>query len=449
MRMYKLFSYIVCVAAALAVAACTHEMEEVAAPSETVSLQFVVGDFPAFGEAETRAIGTPDVGKTAWEFGDELQIRIDNSQMGYTPCATLVNNEDGWEIKDGNICYRDGITDVKGTVLYAPDYKMLKDGTVQRKDGAGGGRNEYIVGTCTVDVQNRAVHIDFSQAQRNYARLRIASVPHKSLRVRFTKFAACPDTEASAYDYNNVVTDQHGNAFFYGRMEQNGQIQVRYGETLLTTYTFSQATETGKSYALNAPFISAEAMGYEDILNAVQAQVDANQTDIKILFSESAGGRELTAISEVIRNQSEGSIDLTVMGMKSVPTKGFSYWNVLRSLQVPDVEEAGLEAFKNCSGLEVLTAPKLTTLHSGVFRSCPKLVSVTLGAVTYADESQEAVFDSDRTSGIYLNVSDKQRILEKGTDNIWRSTEDSYFSSSQHDARMFMDYTFQEVIVWW
>ena len=30
------------------------------------NVQLVVGEFPSFGDSQTRAIGTPDEGKTSW-----------------------------------------------------------------------------------------------------------------------------------------------------------------------------------------------------------------------------------------------------------------------------------------------------------------------------------------------------------------------------------------------
>ena len=38
------------------------------------NVQLVVREFPSFGDSQTRAIGTPDEGKTSWAVGDELLI---------------------------------------------------------------------------------------------------------------------------------------------------------------------------------------------------------------------------------------------------------------------------------------------------------------------------------------------------------------------------------------
>ena len=52
-------------------------------PQETTALQFVVGDFPTFGEGtQTRVIGTQDEGKTAWEKDDQIIITLTSKKYG-------------------------------------------------------------------------------------------------------------------------------------------------------------------------------------------------------------------------------------------------------------------------------------------------------------------------------------------------------------------------------
>ena len=59
--------------AVLVTASCSNELDETLQPANNGTLQFVVGDFPAFGESgQTRAIGTQDEGKTAWEMVSRL-----------------------------------------------------------------------------------------------------------------------------------------------------------------------------------------------------------------------------------------------------------------------------------------------------------------------------------------------------------------------------------------
>ncbi|MBR6602267.1 MAG: hypothetical protein IKK87_10595 [Bacteroidaceae bacterium] len=86
--MRKIFQYILMAVAVVATASCSNELDEVLQPAGNGNLQFVVGDFPAFGEGtQTRVIGTQDVGKTAWEEGDKLLLSISfesGKKQGYT-----------------------------------------------------------------------------------------------------------------------------------------------------------------------------------------------------------------------------------------------------------------------------------------------------------------------------------------------------------------------------
>ena len=59
--MKKLFQYILMAVAVVVTASCSNELDDTLQPVNNGTLQFVVGDFPAFGEGtQTRAIGTQD-----------------------------------------------------------------------------------------------------------------------------------------------------------------------------------------------------------------------------------------------------------------------------------------------------------------------------------------------------------------------------------------------------
>ena len=73
--MRKIFQYILMTVALVAAASCSNELDEVLQPAGNGSLQFVVSDFPAFGEGpDTRVIGTQDIGKTAWDIDDQIDV---------------------------------------------------------------------------------------------------------------------------------------------------------------------------------------------------------------------------------------------------------------------------------------------------------------------------------------------------------------------------------------
>ena len=64
-----------------------------------------------------------------------------------------------------------------------------------------------------------------------------------------------------------LTSDEKGNAYLYGTFN-NSEVTVKYREAPLKTYTFSQATENAKSYALDASIISLtdEAITYDQIV---------------------------------------------------------------------------------------------------------------------------------------------------------------------------------------
>ena len=84
--MRKIIQFMMMLAAMAVTVSCGNELEEVMQPSGPGDFQFVIGGFPQFG-AGTRAVGTPDVGKTAWEDGDRLLLSITSEsgkKQGYT-----------------------------------------------------------------------------------------------------------------------------------------------------------------------------------------------------------------------------------------------------------------------------------------------------------------------------------------------------------------------------
>ena len=89
--------------AVLAAASCTRGLDEAAVRGGD-GIRFVVGDFPAFGGASTRAVGAEDPGKTSWAEGDELLLVLDNNSYG-AQYATVTFNGDNWELTSGTLVY--------------------------------------------------------------------------------------------------------------------------------------------------------------------------------------------------------------------------------------------------------------------------------------------------------------------------------------------------------
>ena len=100
--MKKIFQYIILAVVTIVMASCTSDIEETTATTGKNNVQLVVGEFPAFGDSQTRAIGTQDPGKTSWAVGDELLLEMTSKTLG-TKYATFKYNGSSWELASGEV----------------------------------------------------------------------------------------------------------------------------------------------------------------------------------------------------------------------------------------------------------------------------------------------------------------------------------------------------------
>ena len=249
--MRKIFQYILMTLALVATASCSNELDEVLQPAGNGSLQFVVSDFPAFGEGpDTRVIGTQDIGKTAWEEGDKLLLSI-SFESGKKQGYTLEYLSGVWTLNDKVLASSD-ITGV--LALYAPDCEIKSDGSIGLASGKLYGMAEYITAKTSVDGLN--VSISFKDVTRTYSRLRLASEAGQELTVTTTGFTPAGATEVATAAYT-LTTDNNGNAFLYGVFAEGATVSVKQVDVTFASYTFTAdknpgGTEHNKSYALDA-----------------------------------------------------------------------------------------------------------------------------------------------------------------------------------------------------
>ena len=362
---------------------------------ETTALRVVVGDFPAFGgNAQTRAsnIGVPDAGKTHWVENDEIIISVKSEKYG-TQYATLTYNGEEWCFDD-YLKYLEGENEEDGTLevtaLYAPCYEVLDD-AISLKEGKTEGMDEYLEVKC--HIENRGVlQIPFSQAKRNYSRIRIACASEvKSIFIaagRFTPAGIEKEYSEVFYNETSFSVDENGNAYIYGSFGKNDQNQYGwiYVEDwdiehipLIDYYYFTKATEPGKSYALDArPVIDGTLGGKteatEDDITALVEQlkeyVDNGITTIIVPGSEPAmidvGSLTITAIGEAIYRLSKeesynGKIDLILPDVTEIVDQEFDGAHALNSINLPKVTTVGDGAFYDCQYLEELTFGSVVT----------------------------------------------------------------------------------------
>lgn len=451
--MKKIFQYIMLAVVTIVMASCTSDIEETTATTGKNNVQLVVGEFPAFGDSQTRAIGTPDEGKTSWAVGDELLLEIDNTFYG-KQYATFTYNGKSWELTSGELVYREGDPAYIPHVYYAPNYKW-EAGKLVLKEGKVAGTDEYIEGTAQITPNGEAITVKFSEATRNYSRLRIATMPNKPITVTIDRYTPAGSSDMKWDQKYALTSDEKGNAYLYGTFENNSEVTVKYREAALKTYTFSQATENAKSYALDATVISANSA--EEIKSAIKQEVANSKTAIRLNLASDAGDNEFKTIREAFKNVQDATIDLTLIGCKEIPADGLKELNALKSIFLPDVTKIGMNALSRCVYLEEICAPNVSTIDERAFAGFIMLEKVTLGELT--DVRGEAnsgggIFDDDNwTPYIDLYLPKNQEVMkgefdENSNQYIWKPTGEKYFASPDYDNGIFLGYQFNSVKSW-
>ena len=451
--MRKIFQYIMLAVVTIVMASCTSDIEETTATTGKSNVQLVVGEFPAFGDSQTRAIGTPDPGKTSWAEGDELLLEMTSKTLG-TKYAAFKYNGSSWELASGELSYKEDEVPTFPHVYYAPNYKW-EAGTLVLKEGKVAGTDEYIEGKANITPNGQAITVEFSKATRNYSRLRIATMPNKPITVTIDRYTPAGSSDMKWDQKYALTSDEKGNAYLYGTFENNSEVTVKYREAALTTHTFSQATESAKSYALDATVISANSA--EEIKSAIEQKVADSKTAIRLNLASDAGANEFNAIREAFEKVKSGTIDLTLIGCKEIPANGLNNQSggleALKSITLPDVTKIGKYALYFCVDLEEICAPNVSAIDEGAFAECLKLRKVTLGELTDVKgdyEHGDGIFgyDSHSIENIDLELSEKQRIMTRKLIDgryCWTPTEVPYQMSNDHTYRRFLGMTFNSV----
>jgi len=451
--MRKIFQYIMLAVVTIVMASCTSDIEETTATTAKNNVQLVVGEFPAFGDSQTRAIGTPDEGKTSWAEGDELLLVIDNTSYG-SHSATFTYNGKSWELTSGELVYREGDPAYIPHVYYAPNYKWANTSLMLKK-GKAAGTDELIEGNAIITGNGETITVSFAEATRKYSRLRIATLPNEQITVDTEDFTPAGSSDMEQKGNYTLTSDEKGNAYLYGTFENNSEVTVKYREAALTTHTFSQATESAKSYALDATVISANSA--EKIKSAIEQKVADSKTAIRLNLASDAGANEFNAIREAFEKVKSGTIDLTLIGCKEIPANGLNNQSggleALKSITLPDVTKIGKYALYFCVDLEEICAPNVSAIDEGAFAECLKLRKVTLGELTDVKgdyEHGDGIFgyDSHSIENIDLELSEKQRIMTRKLIDgryCWTPTEEPYQISKDHTSRSFLGMTFNSI----
>ena len=429
--MKKIFQYIMLAVVTIVMASCTSDIEETTATTGKSNVQLVVGEFPAFGDSQTRAIGTPDEGKTSWAEGDELLLEMTSKTFG-TKYAAFTYNGSSWELTSGELSYKEDEVPTFPHVYYAPNYKW-EAGKLVLKEGKVAGTDEYIEGKANITPNGQGINVSFAEATRNYSRLRIATMPNKPITVSINYFTPAGSSDMK-WDQNYALTsDENGNAYLYGNFVTNSRVDVKYGEVPLATHTFLQATVNAKSYALDATVVSLtdEGITYDQIVEDVKKELDAGKTYINLILAPDVDEETLEAIHiGLLEGDARyGSINLTLIGCKKIPSRGFLHFDMLKSIVLPDVTEIGENAFSDCSGLQKVVLGNLTKV--------------------YGKGRENGIFDGCETRFIDLVLSKDQKVMNDGeAEGRYCWTADiitDYDHSVEHVSKKFLGYEFKSI----
>lgn len=451
--MRKIFQYIMLAVVTIVMASCTSDIEETTATTGKNNVQLVVGEFPAFGDSQTRTIGTPDPGKTSWAEGDELLLEMTSKTLG-TKYAAFKYNGSSWELTSGELSYKEDEVPTFPHVYYAPNYKW-EAGKLVLKEGKAAGTDEYIEGKAEITPNGQGINVSFTDATRNYSRLRIATMPNKQITVDTEYFTPAGSSDMEQKGNYTLTSDEKGNACLYGTFENNSEVTVKYRGATLKTYKFSKETVNAKSYALDATVISANSA--EEIKSAIEQEVANSKTAIRLNLASDAGANEFKTIREAFKNVKDATIDLTLIGCKEIPADGLKELNALKSIFLPDVTKIGMNALFRCVYLEEICAPNVSTIDERAFAGFIMLEKVTLGELT--DVRGEAnsgggIFDDDNwTPYIDLYLPKNQEVMkgefdENSNQYIWKPTGEKYFASPDYDNGIFLGYQFNSVKSW-
>ena len=451
--MKKIFQYIMLAVVTIVMASCTSDIEETTATTGKSNVQLVVGEFPAFGDSQTRAIGTPDEGKTSWAEGDELLLEMTSKTFG-TKYAAFKYNGSSWELASGELSYKEDEVPTFPHVYYAPNYKW-ESGKLTLKEGKVAGTDEYIEGTAQITPNGEAITVSFSNATRNYSRLRIATNYSEDITVTVSNFS--PGNTVALTDNTYTLTpDNNGNVYLYGHFTVQTSIGIKLKEYSLLNYTFRENTIDGKSYALDANVVFADNMEAEDLGKTIKEQLDAGKTNIKLILASDAGENVFAIIKDALYGGTAGSINLSLIGCKEIPTKGLSNWDgkldALKSIYLPDITRIGVEGLVYCVYLEEINTPNVTSIHENAFGGCTNLQKITFGELTEVkglSHDYDGILDPGvNTERINLVLSENQKVMTKnrqGNEYFWTPTKEYYKGSVEYGSTSFLEYKFKSV----
>ena len=218
-----------------------------------------------------------------------------------------------------------------------------------------------------------------------------------------------------------------------------GKDKVTIGSVSVADWGNGDAIKGGDASILTPELIIKQALA-------------AGKTDITLNLAKDFN--DFSKITDAIRNvapNDEGTIELTIIGVETIPEEAFNRMSQLKSVKMPDVKEIKNYAFSECTYLTAVEAPSLNKLYSGAFTECSQLSKLTFGPIDYADAQNWSIFDYsgfnyETTEKIDLILSDYQKeMILTGTKLHTANNDKDYSNSDEHKNKNFLGHKFKSI----
>ena len=490
----KITKYIGALAFVAMLAACSNEEEQgINTLSNVVEVTANVGKNSIF--TRSNPVGKTEEALSVFNDGDLIRILTNGKTVNYTKSG------DNWIPENGDyLCWTGGVQEFKAIYPYSASENTVNtiySGYVSADQSTLDkiAKSDYMW-TSRIDAkapQDRMLVLYF---QRQTARVvvRVSSFGNEfdGLKPVLTDVKVYSKLHVSAEEqvgenenieeitaYKDPTPDENGNNVFYALVapgEKNDgenflKLTVTYndedGNPTLSKDLFVKgipAHEKSQSYTYNVKIGKDNAAvgnvkvtdwstgsvikggdavtTTENALLVIEKALAANKKNIEITLDANADKSVFDAIREALKSASEGSINLTVYGVETLPPSAFTDCKPLKSISLPEVKSIDRYAFQECNRLETIYAPIVSSISDCAFLNCPRLISVTLGNISAAGIR---IFDFVPTDFVDLTLSKDQKVMTGSDDEGWQSVESKYARSDDHLRVQFLGKEFHSI----
>ena len=481
----KITKYIGALAFVAMLAACSNEEEQgINTLSNVVEVTANVGKNSIF--TRSNPVGKTEEALSVFNDGDLIRILTNGKTVNYTKSG------DNWIPENGDyLCWTGGVQDFRAIYPYSASENTVNtiySGYVSADQSTLDkiAKSDYMWTSRTEPKapQDRMLELDF---QRQTARVvvRVSSYGNEfdglkpvltdvkvysKLHVSAEKQVGENENIEEITAYKDPTPDENGNNVFYALVapgeKKDGEnflkLTVTYndedGNPTLSKDLFIKgipAHEYAQSYTYNVKIGKDKAAvgnvkvtnwstgsvikggdavtTTENALLVIEKALAANKKNIEITLDANADNSVFDAIREALSSASEGSIDLTVYGVETLPSSAFTDCKPLKSISLPEVKSIDRYAFQHCIGLETICAPIVSSISDFAFADCPQLRSVTLGNISAAGF---CIFDGVPTDYVVdLTLSKDQKVMKGSDDEGWHSVESAPYANTPDHVR--------------